>query len=64
MKKLFSTVLFIGANVLSSLAQQAGDLDLTFGTNGSVITDLGNGYDQCSGLVIQPDLHNAHLIMK
>lgn len=36
-------------------AQSAGDLDLTFGINGSAITDLGNGYDQCSGLVIQPD---------
>ncbi len=36
-------------------AQEAGDLDLSFGVDGNVITDLGNGYDLCTGLVIQPD---------
>jgi len=40
---------------LQGYAQNAGDLDQTFGVNGSTITDLGIGYDQCSGLVIQPD---------
>lgn len=51
---LTSLIAFL-LSILHSNAQNAGDLDLTFGNNGSVITDLGIGYDQCSGLVVQPD---------
>lgn len=38
-----------------TFAQNAGDLDFSFGSTGTVITDLGDGYDQCFGLVIQSD---------
>jgi uncharacterized delta-60 repeat protein len=40
---------------LGLLSQNAGDLDFSFGSTGTVITDLGDGYDQCFGLVIQSD---------
>ena len=36
-------------------AQNAGDLDLTFGTEGTSSIDFGTGQNQCAGLVIQSD---------
>jgi uncharacterized delta-60 repeat protein len=36
-------------------AQNAGDLDDTFGDGGTSTTDFGTGFDKCAGLVIQPD---------
>jgi uncharacterized delta-60 repeat protein len=36
-------------------AQNAGDLDGTFGDGGTSITYLDGAYDLCAGLVIQPD---------
>ncbi len=58
MKKLYCTSFFFLLTLLlfqTAKAQSAGDLDFSFGTGGNVITDLGIGYDQCSGLVVQPD---------
>ncbi len=49
------TLLFMLSEYPQLHAQEAGDLDLSFGIGGSVIIDLGTGYDQCSGLVVQPD---------
>jgi uncharacterized delta-60 repeat protein len=54
-KRYLTSLIAILLSIQHSNAQNAGDLDLTFGINGSVITDLGIGYDQCSGLVVQPD---------
>jgi uncharacterized delta-60 repeat protein len=55
MKKLFVIILLSTTSLITMRAQQAGDLDISFGEGGIAITDLGDGYDQCSGLVIQPD---------
>src|SRR3954467_12670083 len=33
----------------------AGDLDLTFGSGGRVVTDFAGNQDQVSALVLQPD---------
>jgi len=57
-KRITRNFIFLLASLgfnAQGFAQNAGDLDQTFGVNGSTITDLGIGYDQCSGLVIQPD---------
>ncbi|MFC1820224.1 LamG-like jellyroll fold domain-containing protein [Thermodesulfobacteriota bacterium] len=32
-----------------------GDLDITFGSNGKVITDIGSGYDTANGIALQSD---------
>lgn len=57
--KNLNKIIFIIALVLFTreliYAQNAGDLDLSFGSTGTVTTDLGVGYDQCFGLVIQSD---------
>ncbi|OFY27121.1 MAG: hypothetical protein A2X01_11645 [Bacteroidetes bacterium GWF2_35_48] len=37
------------------MSQSSGDLDSTFGTNGSVITAIGTGDDSGLSVVIQPD---------
>ena len=35
--------------------KEAGDLDVTFGSGGKVITDLGRSDDSCGSMVLQPD---------
>ena len=32
-----------------------GSLDISFGSNGKVITDIGNGNDQIQGMILQPN---------
>lgn len=39
----------------SGLFANAGDLDLSFDTDGKVITDISGGTDQVSGIAVQPD---------
>ena len=48
------TTLFISAALMGA-AQAAGELDLTFGTEGKVFTDFLNQDDIASGVVVQAD---------
>lgn len=51
------TLIVLSAMFFSNLllAQNAGDLDPTFGVGGTAVIDVGTGYDPCYGLIIQPD---------
>jgi len=52
----FSLLLYLcGAGVGSVFSQTAGSLDSTFGNNGIVISNITNGGDASSSVVVQPD---------
>lgn len=58
MKLSYPTVLLfmLGSACLPLMAQQPGDLDTGFGTNGTVITGFGPGWlDNHGGVAVQPD---------
>ncbi|MEP7129371.1 MAG: T9SS type A sorting domain-containing protein [Chitinophagales bacterium] len=52
MKKLLLPIFLLSVSILKA---QPGSLDISFGDNGTVVTAFGNGYDQPTGLLIQPD---------
>jgi uncharacterized delta-60 repeat protein len=48
-------IMLLSANDTRVSSQAAGSMDETFGDNGTVITEFGDGYDRSAGLVVQPD---------
>ncbi len=48
--------LLLSSIIVTNLsAQNAGDLDESYGDGGTVISNLGDAYDFCFGMIVQPD---------
>jgi len=52
---LAATIIFIFSGASQMAAAADGDLDLTFGSGGKVVTDFNNGNDWLGKIAVQPD---------